>query len=86
MLCNLINKRSLFWDIDEKNIEQSLMDSGDWVIVRVFDYGDIEDIEEVIELYGVERTKKILLETNLRPMAKTMAYLFLNIDKKNEYV
>jgi len=82
---NLVNRRALFWDINEKSIEKALVESDSWVIERVFEYGEIPDIQDVIELYGEKRTKEVLSEACLQPMAKVMAFHFFNIDKNNEF-
>ena len=76
----------MFWDINEKDIEKALLESDSWVIERIFEYGEIPDIEEVIKLYGKERTKEVLHQATLRPMAKVMAFHFFAIDKNGEYV
>ena len=72
--------KELFWDIPEMNIATALSDSADWVTVRVFEYGTLEEITEVIKFYGAEKVKESLLQTKLRPMARAMAWLFLDID------
>lgn len=77
---NLINRRSLFWDINEKDIERALVESDDWVIERVFEYGELDDIYDVIELYKKEKVNAVLSKTKLRPMARAMAFLFLDME------
>lgn len=84
-MTNLINRKELFWEVSPSSIEQVLRESDDWVIVRVFEYGEIEDIVDVIELYGKEKTKSILLKADLKPVAAVMAYLFLGADRYNRY-
>jgi hypothetical protein len=78
-------RRELFWDIKKENIQLALSNSREWVIVRVFEYGDLIEINKIIKFYGEDFTKKALLETNLRPMARAMADLFLSLKtEKNE--
>jgi hypothetical protein len=72
-------RRELFWDINENDIERTLIESDEWVIPRIFEYGDLKEIAEVIKLYGENKTKAILAQTQLRPMARAMAFLFLDI-------
>jgi hypothetical protein len=62
-----------------------LIESDDWVIVRVFEYGEIQDIYDVFKLYGEEKTIEVLRQENLRPTAAVMAYLFLNVDRYGKY-
>ena len=82
---NLKNRRPLFWDINENDIEKALVESPMWVIPRVFQYGSISDIRDVIDLYGLEKTKHALLKTKMKPLTRSMAYLFLNIDPEKRY-
>jgi hypothetical protein len=82
---NLIHRKELFWEVNPSRIEQVLRESDDWVIVRVFEYGEIEDIFEVIDLYGVEKIKQVLSKENLKPVAAVMAYLFVGVDRYNKY-
>lgn len=84
-MTNLINRKELFWEVRPDRIEQILRESDDWVIVRVFEYGEIEDILEVIELYGEEKVKDVLNRENLKPIASVMAYLFLGVDRYHNY-
>jgi hypothetical protein len=76
---NINLSRSLFWDINEKNIEKALDESPEWVIPRVFEYGDLDEISEVIKLYGKKKTKDVLLKERLRPVARAMALIFLDL-------
>ncbi len=77
---NLGLRRELFWDINEVDIDKTLIESDEWVIVRVFEYGNLEEIAAVIHLYGERNSKEILKLLSLRPMARSMAKLFLDID------
>ena len=81
----LIKRRALFWDINEKEIDKVLSNSSDWVVNRVFEYGSLDDIREVIHFYGDDKVKKILGHSPLKPLTRAMAYLFLGIDKDGRY-
>ncbi len=85
MESNLRFRRPLFWDINENDIEKALVESPMWVIPRVFEYGSIDDIRDVIDLYGLEKAKHALLKTKMKPLTRSMAYLFLNIDPDKRY-
>lgn len=78
---NLINRTSLFWEINPERIASVLEENDDWVIVRVFEYGTIEDITEVIRVYGKAKVIEVLRQEKLKPIAASMAYLFLNVDR-----
>jgi enolase len=81
----LLRQRHLFWEIDPSMIEKALVESDDWVIVRVFQYGTIDDIYDVIDLYGEEKVKQVLSTEKLQPMAAAMAYLCLGVDRYKRY-
>ncbi len=82
---HLQKQRHLFWEIDSSMIEKALIESDDWVIVRVFQYGNFQDIYDVIDLYGDEKVKQVLRTERLKPMATVMAYLYLGVDRYNTY-
>lgn len=77
--------KAFFWDINEKDIERTLADSKEWVMVRVFQYGNLDDIDSVIALYGKQRTAEILAKSELPPVAGAMAFLFLGVDPTHKY-
>jgi hypothetical protein len=74
--------RALFWEIDEQQIGQALINSDDWVIQRVFEYGNLDEIDTIIEYYGSDRTVGALdrLKHDLNPMAKTMAWYYFGLN------
>jgi hypothetical protein len=82
---NLKKRRPLFWDINENDIEKALVESVDWVVVRVFEFGSIEDIFDVIELYGKQKVREILTRETLQPVSAAMAFLFLDIDVRRKH-
>lgn len=84
-MSNLINRKELFWEISPDRIAQVLRESDDWVIVRVFQYGTVQDIYSVIDLYGEEKVKDVLTKEELQPMSACMAHLFFGIDRNNRY-
>ena len=74
---------ALFLDIAEKDITRTLSSSKDWVVVRVFEYGTIEEISEIINYYGRDTVKLILESAGaLKPVTKAMARLFLDLNLK----
>lgn len=82
---DLKQRRALFWDVAEAEIEAALQNAPQWVVPRVFQYGTLEDIDSVISLYGEEKTREILMQTNMEPVTRSMAFLFLGIDKDRRY-
>ena len=80
MTTALTSRSTLFWDINPKDIERALMECDEWVIPRVFEYGTIDDIFDVIKLYGKEKTKQILTHASLNRVGQSMAHLFLDVE------
>jgi hypothetical protein len=77
--------KELFWDIPEARILTIVDDNPHWVIPRVFEYGTLEEITDVIKYYGEDRSKEVLIEmkSELKPMAKAMAHLYLNLELRD---
>jgi hypothetical protein len=73
--------RALFWDINEQNIGQALIESDEWVIPRVFEYGTLGEITELIRYYGRDKTATILLrlKDQLKPVTKAMAWFYFDL-------
>lgn len=80
MATALTSRTALFWDVDPDDLPRVLQDSDEWVTSRVFNYGTLEDIAEVIAFYGKERTKYVLTRAPLKRVGKVMARLFLDVD------
>jgi hypothetical protein len=72
--------RELFWEINEKDIGKALMESDEWVVPRVFEYGTLKEIAEIIRYYGKDKVLDILLKVQLKPMSKAMAWYYLGLD------
>jgi hypothetical protein len=56
-----IAKRT-FWDVDIA--EQDFKDSSEWIIVRVFDRGTLDEVFSIINYYGFDFVKNVLTSTN----------------------
>lgn len=82
----LVMRKELFWEVDPKRVSTVLRENDNWAIVRIFEYGNTKDIFDAIEFYGHEKTTSVLSQEKLRPMARVMAYLFLNVDPENRYL
>jgi Mg/Co/Ni transporter MgtE len=82
---NLLNRKELFWEVRPERIGDVLRDSSEWAIVRIFEYGELEDIADVIRLFGRDRVKNVLSNEKLNKVAAVMAFLFLGVDRYNRY-
>jgi hypothetical protein len=51
--------KSIFWDVDFSALDFEKYSN--WVIVRVFERGDVEDIRQCRRYYGDEKVTKALL-------------------------
>ena len=68
-------KRALFWEtssLDKINWSKS----ANWIIQRIFEYGNQQEIEEIIRFYGREKVEKVL---NAIPLTDTW-----RLDYRNE--
>jgi hypothetical protein len=63
--------RELFWDVNYDMIDWDAKYR--FVIVRVFERGDVEDIRQCRRYYGDKRVKQALLET--KNLAQNRIYL-----------
>lgn len=60
----LFNKR-IFWDVNFENLDYGAKEV--FVIERVFERGDVDDIRQCRRYYGDEKIKKVLLNTRFLP-------------------
>lgn len=74
--------RALFWEINEKDIARALVESDEWVVLRVFEYGTLDEIAALIRYYGKENVKDILwqLKSQLKPVTKAMAWYYFDLE------
>jgi len=72
--------KNLFWDIDLSKFGDSL--NKRLIIERVFSMGDLNDVKEVIQFYGIETIKREIVEAGYLDN-KTLSWIsnFLNIPK-----
>ncbi len=61
--------RRIFWDVDFDKLDYDAKAS--FVIERVFERGDVEDIRNCRRYYGDERVKRVLLEAKFLPLHRT---------------
>ncbi len=60
----IFNKR-IFWDVRFEEIDYE--EKASFVICRVFERGDVEDIRQCRRYYGDEKIKEVLLTTKFLP-------------------
>ena len=51
-------RKALFWDTDFDTLDWQ--QNSEWIIQRVFEYGDESEIEETIQFYGKKRITNVL--------------------------
>ena len=61
----IFNKR-IFWDVNFEQIDYDA--KANFVIERVFERGDVEDIRQCQRYYGEEQIKNALLNTKFLPL------------------
>lgn len=54
--------KTLFWDVDYKNIDKEK--NASFIVERVLNYGDEKDYKELKRVYGLLKIKKIAKEIN----------------------
>ncbi len=60
----VFNKR-IFWDVDFEKLDYDK--KARFVIERVFERGDVDDIRQCRRYYGDEKVKEVLLNTKFLP-------------------
>ena len=76
MNINLSN--TAFWDVDFKNLDETK--HADFIIARVFQYGLLDDLKNILKYYSAEQIKQGLLsyrglDKNAAALAKVLGYL-----------
>jgi len=57
--------RRIFWDVDFDKLDYDK--KANFVIERVFERGDVDDIRQCRRYYGDEKVKEVLLNTKFLP-------------------
>ncbi len=63
----LFDKR-IFWDVDFEKL--NYQDKASFIIERVFDRGDVEDIRQCRRYYGVEKIREVLLNAKFLSLGR----------------
>ena len=76
-----LQKQSLFWDVDLKEIDTS--NHKNFIARRIFEKGDLDDLNWAIGFYGLDLLKDIFLEEAHKIERKSQNFwlLYFNIDK-----
>lgn len=68
----------IFWDVNPNTID--FVKHADWVIARVFNYGNEQAINQIIEWYGNDKVGEVLIaDRNLKAHAIERAVQVLGI-------
>ena len=72
---------AVFWDVPIEDINYKK--SSDFIICRVFNYGNFQEVADIIVCYGKEYVKKLVLSTNnLDIFGLATASAFLGVPEK----
>lgn len=58
-------EKCIFWDVDFEKLDYNV--KANFVIERVFERGDVEDIRQCRRFYGDEKITEVLLNTRFLP-------------------
>lgn len=67
-----IFEKRLFWDVDFEKLEYDAQPN--WIIERVFERGDVEDIRQCRRYYGDDKIREIIV--NSKTISNKRVYLF----------
>jgi hypothetical protein len=76
-----IFEKRIFWDVNFEKLDYD--DKANFVIERVFERGDVEDIRQCRRYYGEEKVKTALLNAKFLPL-DTIHFASAIIDKPIE--
>jgi hypothetical protein len=72
--------KQAFWDVDFESLDYQI--KGNFVIGRVFEYGTLSDLREILKFYGFERCKEAVMSAKfLKKNAINTASLILDIPR-----
>lgn len=74
--------KGLFWDIDEGKLDYEK--KAEWVVRRVFERGDLDDIFLLVYYYGSEKVMSVLKTTSgLKKSDMLLAALMFQLQPKD---
>ncbi|MCF6332150.1 MAG: hypothetical protein L3J11_02610 [Draconibacterium sp.] len=75
-------RKQLFWDVDIKRLSDN--DSKRFIIERVFNFGNLNELIELFNFYGKETIKKEIVKAgDLDNKTLSFASIFFNINQKD---
>ena len=57
-------RRAIFWDIDLEQLDW--IENKEWIIQRVFEYGNEKEIETILQFYGKETVSSLLAKVKTK--------------------
>ena len=73
-----LEKPSLFWDVDRSTLNPT--EHSDFVIRRVLNRGDIDDIKWILSLYGSEKVRDVFVwARGLSPRSSNFWQAYFNV-------
>lgn len=74
-------KKTTLWDIDLRKLD--FVQHAEWLIERVFNRGEMNEVFQIMACYGVENVKKVLMNAEiLEGPGLNLAAAILNIPKE----
>ncbi len=74
--------RQAFWDVHFDKLDYQ--NKADFIIIRVFEYGTLSDLNRTLDFYGVERSKSAILNAKfLKKNAINTASLIFDIPRNS---
>lgn len=64
--------KPLFWDTPLKHVH--FKDFPDWVVLRVLDYGNLDQLKVVLKLYGLEQVVAVFKRGKKKLSPKTQSF------------
>ena len=72
--------KQAFWDVDFDNLDYQ--NKSNFIIGRVFEYGTLMDLKEILRCYGMEKSKQAIISARfLKKNAINTASLIFNIPR-----
>ena len=75
-----LQKNSLFWDVDKKKLDPEI--SKEFIVRRILDRGDLEDLHWAEKFYGKKNLKKIFCQFQNKFDKKSINFwqFYFNLD------
>ncbi len=75
----LVKKRYLFWDVSKIDPYKNV----DFIILRILQFGDIDDFKWALSFYGQEKIKKVFMKIGKKLDKKSLNFWKLYFKNKN---